>query len=805
MPRAPVPADDASRVQALHELRVLDTPAEESFDELVRVAAQIAGTPISLVSLVDADRQWFKANVGLAGATQTPREQAFCAYAILDDDLLHVPDATADARFADNPLVLGPPGIRFYAGAPLRLASGHRVGTLCVIDQRPRTLGSIERSALVALSRVTANLLELRVASQRLARNRQLLETVGRIARVGGWELDVDAGQLHWTAETRRIHGVPADYQPTLESALEFYPPGMRQRVAEAVAHGACVGNSWDMEGPLRRADGEIIHVRTRGCVEQRDGRAVRLYGAIQDVTEEWRVAREVEHKATHDPLTDLLNREAFEAHLAKMLEEARADELRPGGGEAHRERAQGEHAGGERAGELRADGELVGAVRAGGEGADATRRHGQGHALLFIDLDRFKIVNDTCGHVAGDELLQQIADLFRASVRESDRVARLGGDEFAILLHRCAAAHAQEVAEQINQRVQRHRYVRDGQHFRIGASIGLVMVDATWPSTAALMQAADAACFAAKAGGRDRVHRYESSDESIRSRQAQTRWAVRLEEALDENRFQLHGQLITTCDAQREPFGLELLLRMEERDGELVMPGAFLPAAERYGLQCRIDRWVVDRAMALLRDGASHLPRLFINLSGQSLTDTRFHDTLLAALDRLTSAQRRRLVFEITETAVISNLREARALLDAIRPLGPQVALDDFGAGMASFGYLRDLPVDLLKVDGSFIRTLREDALSLAAVRAFVDVARTLELTVVAEHVGSPEVLAALEALGVGLVQGFFLHRPEPVADVRGRLAQWSARSGPGAGPEQTRAEQQVNATAVRRGRQHE
>lgn len=282
--------DEAESLAALQALRVLDSPPEAEFDALVLAASLACGTPVALISLVDAERQWFKANQGLPGVTETPRDVAFCAHAVLGDELLEVPDATQDERFADNPLVAGEPNIRFYAGAPVRLSGGHRVGTLCIIDRQPRQLTETQREILRALAGVAAQALEGRQASLLLRKSEDFLDRTGRVAGVGGWELDIASGELTWSSETRRIHRVGSNFKPVVAEAINFYAPEARPVIQAAVERGISLGEGWDLELPLVCADGERIWVHAVGAVEFLDGKPARLVGAFQDITERKRL-----------------------------------------------------------------------------------------------------------------------------------------------------------------------------------------------------------------------------------------------------------------------------------------------------------------------------------------------------------------------------------------------------------------------------------------------------------------------------------------------------------------------------------
>ncbi|MFM2342101.1 MAG: hypothetical protein RLZZ592_1754 [Pseudomonadota bacterium] len=450
--------------------------------------------------------------------------------------------------------------------------------------------------------------------------------------------------------------------------------------------------------------------------VHDAQGRLSGVVLVFHDVTEQRRLDREMRWRASHDLLTGLLNRGEFDRRLQQVLQRSRDEGTR--------------------------------------------------HALLYLDLDQFKLINDACGHPTGDRLLLQIGQLLGGCVRPGDTLARLGGDEFGVLLERCGIPQAQRVAQLICERMEEFRFVHDGRRFRIGASIGLVPLDARWHQADAVMQAADSACYVAKEAGRNRVHLWYDTDETLRLHQGQMNWARRLEQALDEDRFELHAQRIHPIG---RPSGgglhCEVLLRLRDgEDGALVPPGHFLPAAERFQLAARIDRWVVNQVFVQLdRAAAAGLrpERIAVNLSGQSLSDRGFHD-YVADLVREARFDVRVLCFEVTETAAITSPLDAARFMAAMRGLGVRIALDDFGAGASSFGYLKTLPIDVLKIDGQFIRELGRDALDLATVRCFRDIAKVVGVATVAEFVDAPEVLEQLGALGIDYAQGYLLHRPE-------------------------------------------
>lgn len=467
-------------------------------------------------------------------------------------------------------------------------------------------------------------------------------------------------------------------------------------------------------DGELRAVDDSVAPIRDAS------GRVLGAVLVFRDVTQQRRQWDEIRWRASHDSLTGLVNRNEFEQRLSRSFERARRDSCH--------------------------------------------------HALLAIDLDRFKLVNDHCGHAAGDEVLREVAQRLEAGVRGRDTVARLGGDEFAAILENCSLEEAVRVAQKLCDSLDQYRYVHGEQRFRIGASIGVAPLDTRWPDAEAALREADACSMIAKELGRNRVQVWADDDATLRAHQSEHRWATRLQQALDEDRFELDLQRVMPAQGAEDDGRLrgELLLRLRERDGSRVLPGAFMPAAERFHIAPRLDRWVLRQAVALLqREGTPEIAALSVNVSGLTLQDAAFHQEARSLLLQLGPVRAQALCLEITETAVITRLSDAARFITQMRALGARIALDDFGAGASSYSYLKALPVDLLKIDGQFVRALMTDPLDQVAVRSFVDVAQTLGLTTVAECVETPDVLLELVRLGVGEVQGFLLHRPEPLTDL--------------------------------------
>lgn len=389
--------------------------------------------------------------------------------------------------------------------------------------------------------------------------------------------------------------------------------------------------------------------------------------------------------------------------------------------------------------------------------------------AVLYIDLDQFKLINDTSGHLAGDQLLGQLALAMAEQLRSGDVLARLGGDEFGILALNANADGVEALAERVRTRIEGYIYVWDQHSYTISASIGVVLIDRPGLTLREVLSHADSACYMAKDHGRNRIHFYSAQDDETVRRRGEMEWAHRLRWVIEHERLLLDYQevrpLQTTLFDAADPH-IELLIRLRDEDGRVVLPGAFLPAAERYGLLTTLDRWVIAQAIAhfdRLHVSARPPGRCSLNLSASTLEDAGLADYILDLVDRH-QVPPSRLCFEITETEAVRNMALAIRFIERLRGAGCLIALDDFGAGMSSFGYLKNLPVDVIKIDGSFIRDIEHDTMSRSIVEAVAAIGHQRGLEVVAEWVDSVNMLPTLRELGVDYAQGFALHRPEPV-----------------------------------------
>lgn len=474
-------------------------------------------------------------------------------------------------------------------------------------------------------------------------------------------------------------------------------------------------------ESCLIHREGKEIWAHITAKVVDDDGEPTVLL-VVEDSTVAKSLSDKLRYHASHDALTGLMNRSEFHKQLHQALA--------------------------------------------------ACQRDQSSHALCYLDLDQFKVINDTCGHFAGDEVLCQIAALLEDEIGKQDVVARLGGDEFGVLLRNCSLDSARRVAEALRRSISGQRFEWSGKSFNLSASIGLVPITDGNLNSAEIMSRADTSCFEAKDDGRDRVRVFREDDLVLANRHGEMQWVAEIHRALDENRFMLYYQSIQPLDKSiQEGHHYELLVRMLDEDGNMVPPGLFLPAAERYSLSNRIDAWVVDAAFEWLEQNPAHVDNLescSINLSGLSVGNPQFLEYLVEKC-RNSHIPPEKLCFEITETAAISNLGLATRFIRRLRQQGCRFALDDFGSGLSSFAYLKNLPVDYLKIDGVFIRELASDAIDQAAVRSINEIGHVMGKKTIAEFVEDDIVIQKLREIGVDYAQGFGIAKPQPIATMVG------------------------------------
>ena len=466
----------------------------------------------------------------------------------------------------------------------------------------------------------------------------------------------------------------------------------------------------------IQRLDGSTVAVNLVGSPIISEGQLSGVVLVLHDMTQERQYIANLSWQATHDALTGLANRREFELRLEQAL--------------------------------------------------NALARQGGRHSLMFLDLDQFKLVNDTCGHAAGDELLRHICAVLQAGLREDDTLARLGGDEFGVLLENCAPEQAERIAEHLRQTVQSLHFLWKGRPFVTTVSIGLVHINQSPGTLEASLRAADMACYMAKEKGRNRVQVYRADDDELSLRVGEMAWIQRLHVALEENRFCLYAQEIAALTPHSGPGHLEILLRLHDETGRTILPDSFIPAAERYGLMTALDRWVVRNVFQLIRQCLDEHPgealaMCALNLSGTSIGDDKFLDYLRRQFEEF-AIPPRMICFEITETSAIANLGSAIRFINELKDLGCKFSLDDFCAGMSSFAYLKHLPVDFLKIDGSFVKDMLDDPVNRAMVEVINHIGHVMGKRTIAEFVETPLIEQALHEIGVDYAQGYLIERPQ-------------------------------------------
>jgi diguanylate cyclase (GGDEF)-like protein/PAS domain S-box-containing protein len=460
---------------------------------------------------------------------------------------------------------------------------------------------------------------------------------------------------------------------------------------------------------------GSLIAIEDSAApIHDHHGAVIGAVMVFRDVTATRHMAQRISWAASHDSLTGLVNRREFEARVDAAIVSARNFD-----------------------------------------------RH---HVLCYLDLDQFKVVNDTCGHAAGDALLTRLAGVLQARLRECDTLARLGGDEFGVLLEGCALERARLIAADLLAAVRDYRFQWEGKAFAVGVSIGLVAISASTGSRADVFSAADTACYAAKEDGRNRISVFRSGDADMDQRRSDMGWAARLTRALEDERLVLYYQPYLPLDGQAgHSVHIEVLLRLIDESGALVEPGSFLPAAERYNIMPAIDRWVVSAVFRRYRQLQAEMGAALtcaINLSGTTLNSAGFLDYIREQV-QLHQPPPEAICFEITETAAINNLRHATTFMRELKALGFRFALDDFGIGTSSLSYLKSLPVDYLKIDGSFVRNMVNDQVDHAMADTINRVGHIMGLKTVGEYAESDDIIDALRSLGVDFAQGYGVQRP--------------------------------------------
>lgn len=723
---APIPTNEQARLAALHRYDILDTPPEECFDIFPRLVVRAIGVPSAVISFVDSERQWFKARINVSDQ-QTSRDIAFCAHAILLDRPLVVSDAANDPRFHDNPLVTAPGGVRCYAGAQIRTSDGFAIGVLCAIDSAPRLFSAAQLETLQELASLVADQLELRLANRRLSselsermRIEQFLRSMSRDLELSNKRLDAALNNF--------LHGLclfDSDHRVVVSNArfAEIYslrPDEVERGVHLSKIQSACIDrgtfvDSW-CEQQLGRTSQATSEVRLL-----QDGRAVFVrcqavagggwMTVHEDITERYRTEQQIAYMAKHDLLTGLLNRGAFQ----ERIDEACA----------------------------------------------RLRRWGESFAVILLDLDRFKQVNDSLGHPAGDALLCAVAARLKAGIRDTDVLARLGGDEFAILqtrtmdCHHDATAFVERIVNSLIDPIEIY-----GQQLAINTSAGIALAPQHGSDSDELIKNADLALYRAKAAGRNGYAIFESAmKDRANARQqleGELRRAIRNQEFELYYQPQIEARSGTVC-------GAEALLRWRHPKRGFISPAEFIPVAEETGLIEKLGQWVLQEASAEAMRWPGSI-KIAINLSPVQLSRGAFSDTVVQALLR-SGLPPERLEVEITENVLLEAEVKTLATISQLRDIGVSVALDDFGTGYSSLSYLTSFPFDRIKIDKFFSINLLERSDCAAIVSSVITLARGLGISTVAEGVETIRQFELLKEAGVDYCQGFLFGHPVPAA----------------------------------------
>ena len=609
-------------------------------------------------------------------------------------------------------------------GLPMALVyrARHRDGSWRVLETIAQCVETAEGKEIISTAR---DVTERQRMEDALVTSEQRFRDFAETAADYFWETDAEFRFTYVSDNFEDKTGIPArsaiGSTPQATFATDQDDTGRWQQHLEDLAAARPYS---DFEIRTHLPSGVVRVLRDSGKpVFDAAGRCLGYRGATRNVTEAHSLSEKISYQATHDALTGFINRRTFEERVQRVI--------------------------------------------------DSARRDGSHHVLCYLDLDQFKVINDTCGHVAGDAVLRQLATLLLERVRTRDTLARLGGDEFAIIMEHCSLEQGKAVAEKVRAAVGGYPFSWSEAQFKLGVSIGVVPIDEGSADGPETLGAADSACYIAKEQGRNRIHVSQSGDLHLAKRSGEMQWVSRIHRALDDDQFRLYFQPIVVLQdnpalARRDEH-VEVLLRYMAENGEVVLPADFLPAAERYGIAANIDEWVIRRTMAWLASHPEHLARLrtcSINLSGHSLGTDGFAEFIAAELQR-SGVPAHKICFEITETSAVEQLANAARFMATLKALGCRLALDDFGRGVSSFAHLRELPVDVLKIDGLFVKQIATDPIDHAMVRSINEIGHLMGIQTVAEYAQSPEIIAALREMGVDYAQGSAICAPRPLDEM--------------------------------------
>lgn len=725
--RKPVATGDANRLLQQHATPAATWHGDREFDDLAALAASVAGMRWALLALVDEGGRGQPLPVAWSGleSPELAPVAALAADVAAHGDLVSLPDLRVDPRFSTSPAVTGPPGVHGFATVAVVTASGRRIGILCVGDPGEPELDDDQLARLQRIARQVSTLLTAPQLLEQLDRLGRAVRQVDHDQHAQMTLRSIDDGVVTVDPEGR------VSYLNTLAEHLTGWPltDAIGKRLSEVVAMKDEGGKRYRMP-QMDRQGFSVDPLSARTVLVRRDGHEISIEGtfapiladdrslagmvfAFRNVTVARRVAAELSHQAGHDPLTGLANRRTLERRIARLLKDV-------------------------------------------GPGVC--------HSLLYLDLDRFKAVNDTAGHLAGDELLRQLSALLKLQLRESDLLARLGGDEFGVLLEHCDPAHALAIAEKLRQTIEQFSFVWKDRAFDIGVSIGLVHIQDDATNLLEILSHADEACYVAKAEGRNRVHVYRAGEHERAQHRTEQQWVAEIKAALHDQRLFLCSQPIIrtrmTGNGEAHAGHIEVFIRMRARKGAVVPPMAFLPAAERFQLTPALDRWVVQAVLGHLVRSPEDRRLYSANLSAGSLLDASFVAWVRQQVaDHGVDASR--LCFEITEADAVANLTSAIAMIDELGEFGCRFAISGFGSGMSSFGYLKHLRVHYLKIDGALVQGITHDPVHRAMVESINRIGQLLGMQTIAEWVEDEAVLEAVRIIGVDYAQGYGVERP--------------------------------------------
>jgi len=724
---------EQERLASLYALQLLDTPPSAMFDRITKLASVIFESEISVISLVDQDRQWFLSNLGL-GTKQTLREHAFCSVTIAGECLLDIPDATLDTRFADNPLVTGAPYIRSYMGNPVRCPEGHLIGTLAVIDPSPHKFDGHNREKLSVLAGVVEDLLcshrqniemtklavEARDKHDEVEKANRIFVAAEKAAQIGSWEIDLTTMDLTWSEGVYQMHGIPLGQKICVEDAINAYAPADRDHVSALVDAAIDKGEPFVFEADLEGSDGNIRRVQSRGEAIEGDGQHPdRLVGVIHDITESYHAKTALQRAADYDRLTDLLNRNAFDRILGEKIKQQSAT--------------------------------------------------GQPLAVMLLDLDGFKAINDTFGHLVGDMVLQQMSDRLRKIVPEEVVIARWGGDEFVFIPPLGSTRSDIEALWNLMSEAVYKPFMISGRKLIMHGTAGVEICNEVIGGRE-IVRRADLAMYTGKKRSSGTLSFYDAADAQEHTEKLQAVTEVR--EAIQGGRLFAAYQPIVDLLTD-EVVCLEALMRVRSRDGAELNAGSLMPAIVDPHVSREIGKTMIANICAdhlYIRRKINGVQSISFNVSEADLLSQNYVPSLLDKLGEA-GVDPASMTLEVTETMLMVNDNDtARRVLSDLKRAGMKIALDDFGTGYSSLTHLRDFPIDIVKIDRSFVRVISSDHQSRLIVQAMIAMAQSLEIKVIAEGVETQVQRDLLAYMGCRYGQGYLLGRPEPCTGLKER-----------------------------------